>query len=228
MKVKSFGEFIGESRQSKVEAFCLKHNLTASEFFGDQEIDGNLSIADVKIPNGFNPKVTGDLFLHKLKKIPDGFSPQVGGQLWIQQVTWIGDDFNPQLGGIFSFNVIRIPENFRIRVKSLALPMVVKIPDGFSPIVNGSLDLDSVEEIGRGFSPQVGGSLHLPKLTKIPKDFNPQIDRELFLDLDKLSPADLKRIYFNQDLPKMVREEAAAHPNFGDIIGDEDGILGDW
>ena len=63
-----------------------------------------------------------------------------------------------------------------------------KLPDGFNPIVYGSLDLDCVTELPIGFNPIVGQNLYLNNIKEIPIGFNPKVGCSLDLSHIKEIP----------------------------------------
>ena len=140
-------------------------NITENQYLGIDTIDCDVNLSDIKkIPKGFNPTMSGHLYLDSVTEIPRGFNPTVGGYLDLRSVTEIPKGFNPTVGG------------------SLYLDTVTKIPKGFNPTVGGNLDLDSATEIPKGFNPTVGGYLNLRSVTEIPKGFNPTVGCNLYLD----------------------------------------------
>ena len=82
------------------QEFCKKYMLTEDQFYGKEEIKGNLYLISLtSIPEGFNPTVGGDLYLSSLTSIPEGFNPTVGGDLDLISLTSIPEGFNPTVGG---------------------------------------------------------------------------------------------------------------------------------
>jgi len=46
----------------KIKEFCKKYGITEAQFFGKEEIGGDLYLGSVtQLPEGFNPTVGGDL-----------------------------------------------------------------------------------------------------------------------------------------------------------------------
>ncbi len=123
--------------------FIEKYKLTEDQFFGREEISGDLYLGSLtSIPEGFNPTVGGDLYLGSLTSIPEGFNPTVGGDLYLGSLTSIPEGFNPTVGGY------------------LDLGSLTSIPEGFNPTVGGYLDLRSLTSIPEGFNPTVGGNIY--------------------------------------------------------------------
>ena len=83
------------------------------------------------------------------------------------------------------------------KIVNLLLVSLTEIPEGFNPVVGGSLNLSSLTSISKEFNPNVGGSLTLSSLTSIPKEFNPMVNGDLFLD-------GLKEIPENLNLSKVI------------------------
>ena len=72
----------------EVNDFCDKFNITIEQFYGIEEIKGDLDLSYkslCKLPDGFNPKVSGSLRLNnnELTYLPDGFNPVVGVHLYL-------------------------------------------------------------------------------------------------------------------------------------------------
>ena len=164
--------------------FCKKINITEAQFYGREEIGGNLYLRNLtSIPEGFNPTVGGSLDLGNLTSIPEGFNPTVGGNLYLRNLTSIPEGFNPTVGGyLYLRNLTSIPEGFNPTVGGdLYLQNLTSIPEGFNPTVGGYLDLSNLTSIPEGFNPTVGGSLDLSNLTSIPEGFNPTVGGNLYL-----------------------------------------------
>jgi len=140
-------------------------NITENQYLGIDTIDCDVNLSDIKkIPKGFNPTMSGHLYLDSVTEIPRGFNPTVGGYLDLRSVTEIPKGFNPTVGGYLDLN------------------NVTEIPKGFNPTVGGYLNLRSVTEIPKGFNTTVGGGLYLNNVTKIPKGFNPTVGGNLYSD----------------------------------------------
>ena len=102
------------------------YNLTDDQFYGKERIDCTLYLSQLpEIPEGFNPKVGGDLDLRDLTSIPEGFNPEVGGSLYLINLTSIPKGFNPKVGRDLVLNgLIEIPENFNPnKVKGVIYPL---------------------------------------------------------------------------------------------------------
>jgi len=88
-----------KTNQLAITEFCKKHNLTIEQFYGREEVGGDLYLGSVtSLPDGFNPTVGGDLDLGSVTSLPDGFNPTVGGDLDLRSVTSLPDGFNPTVG----------------------------------------------------------------------------------------------------------------------------------
>jgi len=111
---------------NKIQSFCKKYNITENQYYGTENITGDLYLMSVtSIPEGFNPTVGCSLYLNSVTSIPEGFNPTVGGYLYLSSVTSIPEGFNPTVGG------------------DLDLRSVTSIPEGFNPTVGGYLYLSS-------------------------------------------------------------------------------------
>jgi len=166
------------------EEFCKEYNLTEEQFFGKEEIKGDLDLSSLtSIPEGFNPNVGGGLYLDSLTYIPEGFNPTVGSHLYLNKLTSIPEGFNPTVGGYLNLSSLTsIPEGFNPMVgDSLWLNSLTTILEGFNPTVGGTLDLRSLTSIPEGFNPTVGGTLYLNSLTTILEGFNPTVGGNLNL-----------------------------------------------
>jgi len=121
--------------KKEIKDFCKKHNISENQFYGKENIKGNLYLPSVTtLPDGFNPTVGGDLDLGSVTSLPEGFNPTVGGDLDLRSVTNLPDGFNPTVGG------------------NLDLRSVTTLPDGFNPTVGGYLYLGSVTNLPDGFN----------------------------------------------------------------------------
>jgi hypothetical protein len=115
------------------------------------------------IPEGFNPIVGANLWLHSLKSIPKGFSPVVGGDLDLKCLVSVPEGFNPVVGGC------------------LILTSLIDVPEGFSPVTGENLYMNSLIHAPRGFNPVVGGGLWMADLISISEDFSPVVGKDLYL-----------------------------------------------
>ena len=89
-----------------IKEFCKRFNITEKQFYGKEEIKGNLYLDNnqlTALPEGFNPTVGCNLRLdnNQLTALPEGFNPTVGGDLWLDnnQLTALPEGFNPTVGG---------------------------------------------------------------------------------------------------------------------------------
>jgi hypothetical protein len=65
-------------------------------------------------------------------------------------------------------------------------------------------------------------------LIEVISDFVKEDDLIIALSTMDLPSVDLKKLYFKDSIPPRVKEAIRSNPNFGDIVGDEGGILSDW
>ena len=86
--------------------FLKTFNLTEDEFYGRKIIDIslNLSRSDLKyLPEGFNPKVNGHLWLYdnELEYLPKSFNPVITGYLSLSynKLKELPKNFNPIVEG---------------------------------------------------------------------------------------------------------------------------------
>ena len=165
-----------------IKDFCERFNITEEQFYGREEIKGNLFLYNnrlTSLPEGFNPTVGGSLYLNnnQLTSLPDGFNPTVGGSLFLNgnRLTSLPDGFNPTVGGGLFLNGNRL----------------TSLPDGFNPTVGGSLFLhnNQLTSLPEGFNPTVGGDLYLHnnQLTSLPEGFNPTVGGDLYLYNNRLT-----------------------------------------
>ena len=144
--------------KKEVEKFCKEHGITEDQFYGRERIKWSTDFSNVvTIPEGFSPRVRGNLNLISVTSIPKGFSPNVGGCLELGNLTCVTEGFNPVVGG------------------NLYLRSATSIPEGFDPVVVGDLDLFNLISIPKDFSPVVGRSLRINRNTSIPECFRPTV-----------------------------------------------------
>jgi hypothetical protein len=75
-----------------------------------------------------------------------------------------------------------IPDGFTPNVDGdLDLRLIKKIGNGFAPRVGRTLYLNSAESLGDGFAPQVGWSLMLDSLERLPRGFAPYVGESLYI-----------------------------------------------
>ena len=80
--------------------FCKRFNITLNQFFGKEEIGGDLWLNGnqlTSLTEGFNPTVGGSLCLNgnQLTSLPEGFNPTVGGSLCLNgERRYIGKKVN--------------------------------------------------------------------------------------------------------------------------------------
>ena len=156
------------SEQKKyIKKFCYKYRITEEQYFGREWIFGIVEIFESKIPEGFNPKIGGDLLLD-VKEISVDFFPVVTEDLALQNLEKISGKFNPVVGrGLYMDKIKKLPENFNITV-------------------GGSMSLNSLEELPKNFNPMVGDSLYLGKFKEPPKNFNPKVGGEILYNYNPI------------------------------------------
>ena len=95
------------------QEFCEKFNLTDDQYYGKEwsYYNNNETCQLTSLPDGFNPKVDGDLYLNSLIKLPIGFNP-VAEALWLGSLIEIPKWFNPKVDNIF-LGEIPVPENWK-------------------------------------------------------------------------------------------------------------------
>lgn len=170
---------------NEIKDFCEKHSLTIDQFYGKEEIKGDLILNYIKVlPEGFKPTVEGALYLNSITELPEGFNPTVGGSLDLRSVTKIPDGFKPIVSGNLYLNsVIEIPDGFSPIVSgSLHLSSVTTLPNNFNPIVGWELYLNCITELPNNFKPIVSGSLYLISINEIPDGFNPTVGENIYYD----------------------------------------------
>ncbi len=97
-----------------------KYELTEGQFFGREEIAGDLYLDHLtELPEGFSPVVGGDLFLGGLAELPSDFAPKVGGDLWLDGLEELPPDFAPTVGGelFLDDGIDELPEGFAPNVR---------------------------------------------------------------------------------------------------------------
>jgi hypothetical protein len=181
--------------------FCNTHGLTEEQFFGKEEIKGDLKIGTLRsltvIPADFKPVVEGDLSIVGYGKdviIKERFSPKVGGDLFVFAET-IFDNFSPVVG--------------KNCVMSSTIGGLKSIPKGFNPKVGFILDLRFVKNLPNGFCPDAYVVFLSRKTFKflLPKNFKSEFEH----DKDK---SGRYRAYF-----EFISKSRTKPPGFKEIYG---------
>ena len=115
------------------QEFCEKYNLTENQFYGKEEINGNLNLRDViNIPEGFSPNIIGYLDLENVKTLPKNFSITCGGYLDLSSVKTLPENFSITCDGDL---VIKPELKEKIEIKKPVYPLTWQ--DGKYIIVDG-------------------------------------------------------------------------------------------
>ena len=131
------------NKPKDVASFCEEHRITESQFYGREWMGGHDWGFVTEIPDGFSPKVRGNLDLSGLKAIPNGFNPRVRGNLWLDSVKDVPERFSPKVGYTISLrSVTKLTSAFNpqsLNPRDIPDPVMVILSKQAFPLMEKSL-----------------------------------------------------------------------------------------